>query len=280
MWPHMRWLTVVLVLLVSLRLAAAPPSAEKRAEAKLHYENGLRKFDVGKYDEAAEEFQSAYELIGDPVILYNIAQSFRVAQKYDKALLFYKNYLRRTGNPGNRGEVEQRIAEITAVLEQQKRATEAPPTGPIKSGEPTEKPPEPEPKPEVKPVEPPPIPPPPPERPKNARTLKITGIALLAVTAVSLGVGIGMSVAAGQASSDVEAAARSKVEFTPELRNKDADGRTFDVVGIAFYAVAGVCAVAGGVTLGLGLKGERAARASIAPVFGPSSAGIAVSGRF
>lgn len=275
----MRSLTAVLLLVFSLRIAAAAPTAEKRAEAKLHYENGLRKFDVGKYDEAAEEFQAAYEIVGDPVILYNIAQSFRVAQKYEKALLFYKNYLRRTGNPANRGEVEQRIGEITAVLEQQRRATEAPPTGPIKSGEPTEKPPEPEPKPVVKPVEPAPVPPPP-ERPANARTLKLTGIALAGVTAASLAVAIAMSVTAGQASSDVEAAARSKVEFTQALRNKESDGKTFDVVGIAFYAVAGACAVAAGVTLGLGLKGERAARASLVPTFGRDAAGVAILGRF
>ena len=74
--------------LVSTALAQTPPNDAQRAEARARYENGTRKFDVGKYDDAAREFQAAYEIVGAPEILFNIAQSLRLAGKYEQALLF------------------------------------------------------------------------------------------------------------------------------------------------------------------------------------------------
>jgi hypothetical protein len=123
-------------LIVVVSLTAAPARAQltpaKKAEARQHYENGSRKFDLTEYDDAAAEFKAAYELVGDPVILYNIAQSYRLARKHELALLFYKTYLRKVDSPANKAEVESRIADLTKVIAEQKRATEAPPTGTLK----------------------------------------------------------------------------------------------------------------------------------------------------
>jgi tetratricopeptide (TPR) repeat protein len=237
---------------------AAPPSSSSRAEAKQHYETGLLKFDVAKYDEAVEEFQKAYELIGDAAILYNIAQSYRLGQKYDKALVFYKNYLRRRPDAQNRAEVERRIAEMTEVLEKQKKATEAPPTGTIRPTELPEKPSEPEkPAEPVKPVKPEAAPEPPPPAPTNRRALIGAGAGLGGLAVVSLVVGGTLLGLAGSASQEVEQAAANRMEFTPALRDTDASGRSFNTAGIALLAVGGASAVAAAVVLGIGLKPPR-----------------------
>jgi tetratricopeptide (TPR) repeat protein len=278
------------------RPSEATPTPEQRSEAKAAYEEGLRKYDVGKWDEASELFQKAYELVGDPRILFNIAQSFRNGQRYEKAILFYKSYLRRMPNPPNRGEVEKRIAEMQEILEKQRRTSEAPPTG-INRPEPdkiTEQPPP------TQPTETPPAPPAPtpkvapaspemPSRPavddaeyrRRARTLRFAGIGVLAVGVVALATGGAMSGLALSASNDVETAAaqRGRV-FDASLQSKESNGKTFDVVGIAMYAVGGVAAAAGAALIGISFKKPPSERAMLSPSISPTSAGIVVGGVF
>src|SRR5438270_10952420 len=82
---------------------------DKKQQAREHYEAGARKFDIGKYDEAAAEFQAAYEIVGDPVLLYNIASSYQLAQNAERALFFYTSYLRTNATAPNRPEAQQRV---------------------------------------------------------------------------------------------------------------------------------------------------------------------------
>jgi hypothetical protein len=135
-------------------------SPEKRAEARQHYENGLRKYDLAKYDEAAAEFQAAYEVSGRPEILYNIAQSYRLGEKHEKALFFYKTFLRRMGDkakPELKAEIDRHIDELNKAVAEAKHASTSPPTGTIPSGDltgPVTPPPKPaESRPPPKPVE-------------------------------------------------------------------------------------------------------------------------------
>ncbi len=233
---------------------AAPARAQltpaKKAEARMHYENGSRKFDLTEYDDAAAEFKAAYELVGDPVILYNIAQSYRLARKHELALLFYKTYLRKVDSPPNKAEVESRIADLTKVIAEQKRATEAPPTGTLKPTDhhetpdhtqpvvvtppqpnntkvairekPVEKPVEkpierpiekPIVKPIEKPIEPPiekPIEKPRPVTPQRSPVMKYVGFGLAGLAVATLATGIAMTVLGKSAADDVVNAANSQ----------------------------------------------------------------------
>lgn len=63
----------------------------------------------------------------DPALLYNIAQSFRLANEPDKALFFYKSFLSSVPDTPNREEVNGRIAELERVVAEQKKAKERPP---------------------------------------------------------------------------------------------------------------------------------------------------------
>jgi tetratricopeptide (TPR) repeat protein len=287
MRARMRTILTILILVLSLpAFAAGPLTAEQREQGRLRYDAATRKFDLGKYDEAAEDFEAAYQIVGDPVILFNIAQSMRLAQKYEKALLFYRSYLRKAANPKNRGEVEKRIAEMSEAVERQKKISEAPPVGTLRSDE---KPFDPAPArvaPESPPLPSPASPPSPPsprvELVSPPRGLRYAGYALGGLTVASLAVGAAMSALAGNANDEVQRAnnARGQV-WTPALQDQDATARTYDTVAIASYVVAGAFAVATTVTLVLGFRKPRAVpMAQLAPMAGPGLGGLAVTGAF
>src|SRR4051812_14404983 len=50
----------------------------QKQEMKQHYERATRAYDLQKYGEAIDEYQKAYEIGGDPPMLYNIAQAYRL----------------------------------------------------------------------------------------------------------------------------------------------------------------------------------------------------------
>ena len=90
---------VVLGLLASVVLVSGILSAEAHAadpaseEARKHFQIGQDFFDVGRWDEAAAEFERAYALRKDPTLLYNMAQAYRRKGDAKRAIDLYKNYL-------------------------------------------------------------------------------------------------------------------------------------------------------------------------------------------
>jgi tetratricopeptide (TPR) repeat protein len=105
--------------------AAADPRA---AEAKQRYENGMAHFNLEEWDAAIEEWKSGYRAKPVAQFLYNIAQAYRLSKHYDEALSFYQRYLRADPKAPNRVEVEGHIAKLTALLAQERKTQNAPPT--------------------------------------------------------------------------------------------------------------------------------------------------------
>jgi tetratricopeptide (TPR) repeat protein len=290
--------TLAATLTLAALAAASPPARadgltqEQKVQARTHYETGSRKFDVGKYDEAAAEFEAAYEIVGDPVILYNIAQSYRLAQRHDRALAFYKTYLRKVPAANNRAEVESRISDLTKLIADAKRTTEAPPTGTLKptAGQverpvehPVEKPVE---KPEVEhPVEKPvekPVAEPQPEKPSPSRQplFRILAYTTGGVAVVMLGVGIGLAVAAQSNASSLEAAAKRGETFDSVLQGVQSRGQSYATGAIGAFVVAGVAAAGAGAFFYLGFRPQPSVNAQLVPMLSPSTTGLALIGRF
>jgi tetratricopeptide (TPR) repeat protein len=261
------------LLLATPPAAAADRPADKANIARQHYESGLRKFNVGKFAEAAEDFQAAYEVSGRDSLLFNIAQAWRQAKNYEKALFFYKAYMasfRRNDQwPPDRALIEERIQEATDQLAA-RPATPAPTTEP-KPTEPATPP--------AATTAPPvavattpatrtPASPPP-------RWMRPVGIGLVAVGAGALVGGGVLSALAGSASSDVE---KAHGEFTQSLYDTQQRGLTFQAAGIGLFVAGGVLVVAGAVPLALSLRKPRAY--AVAPSLAPTSAGLVMSGRY
>jgi tetratricopeptide (TPR) repeat protein len=86
-------------------------------------------YDLGEFQQAAEEYIIVYRLRAIPALLFNIAQAYRQGGDYEKAKQFYKAYLRESPNLKNKSTIEQAIREIDELLAKQKQAKERPPTG-------------------------------------------------------------------------------------------------------------------------------------------------------
>src|SRR3954470_7567082 len=121
---------------VWLVVAAAPAARadDPAAAAREHYQRGTTYYDLGKYGDAIREFEAAYEIKNDPALLYNLAQSHRLAGNSEQALHFYRTYLRRVPRPANRAEIEGRITALEQLVAQKNVTQTTPPNVTIPPG--------------------------------------------------------------------------------------------------------------------------------------------------
>lgn len=101
----------------TLASANAGSETDDLAKARRRFEKGQRLYDLRRYVESVPEFEAAYELSGDPVLLYNLAQSYRMAEKYPDALHYYRAYLKKVPKSARTEVVKRRIAELEATRE-------------------------------------------------------------------------------------------------------------------------------------------------------------------
>jgi hypothetical protein len=95
---------------------------ERNAAAKELYESGKKAYNLGEFDRAIELWKQGYDKKDDPIFLFNIAQAYRQKGDYQKAIFFYKSYLREDPTAKNRADVEALIADLDKI-------SKAPPNG-------------------------------------------------------------------------------------------------------------------------------------------------------
>jgi tetratricopeptide (TPR) repeat protein len=131
---------LLLATLAGLLALPAPARSEPRpsrdvVEAKARYRAGVAAYERGLLDEAIRSFQRAYELDPAPILLYNIAQSYRKKGESDQAVLFYRRYLEADPQTRNRARVLSRIDELegrrTSASLAAAAATVASPAAPV-----------------------------------------------------------------------------------------------------------------------------------------------------
>ncbi len=121
-----RLLTLVGVLLLATAGSARPVHADDRADARAHYEKATGAYALGRYGDAAAEFEAAFALKPDPAILYNAAQANRLAGKKERALELYRNYRRVYGRRAEHApDVDKHIAELEKAVENDRHVASA-----------------------------------------------------------------------------------------------------------------------------------------------------------
>ena len=110
---------------------------EATEQARRHYQEAQKQFDLGMWDTAVVEFTKAYELRPDPNFLYNMAQAYRRGGNLRRAIDLYKNYLIKVPKSPQRAEVEERIQSLQRQLDEEEREAKrtAPPLAPIATPE-------------------------------------------------------------------------------------------------------------------------------------------------
>jgi hypothetical protein len=116
----------LLAILFVGRSAVAKPDDARTVGAKEHYERGVAHFNLQEYPAAIEEFEAGYRLRPDPVFLYNLGQANRLSDRPERALYFYRAYLRTSEDPPNRKEVEGRIADLEKLIADKKTLAKPP----------------------------------------------------------------------------------------------------------------------------------------------------------
>jgi hypothetical protein len=117
---------VTLLSFIAAAVVAAPARADESNDAKTHYQKATAHYAVGEYKEAAQEYEAAYKAKQDPALLYNAAQSHRLANDNQKALLLYKNIVKLYPTSKYAAEAKDRIEK----LEQAIATTQSPPNQP------------------------------------------------------------------------------------------------------------------------------------------------------
>jgi hypothetical protein len=119
--PRGRQLVVALAL-VAAAIATSPRAlgqteqATKEA-AESEFKEGLRRLDAGDEEGARRSFLSAYSVLRDPSILYNLASTERLTGHPVEALQHYKLFVAdRTAAGGDRETALERIMELTALV--------------------------------------------------------------------------------------------------------------------------------------------------------------------
>jgi len=97
--------------------AEAPPPSADLVAAKQAYEEALRAFNLGQWDEAVAGFQKSYKLSGDAALLFNVAQAQRQAGHVKEAIIAYKAFLRERPATPNREMIEAKIKDLEASAE-------------------------------------------------------------------------------------------------------------------------------------------------------------------
>jgi len=269
------WLRGLSSVVVSAALICAAPvtasaqdkDADNKAAAKEHWSRGTSFYDLGRYDQAITEFEAAYQLKNDPAFLFNLAQAYRMAGKHERAVHFYKTYLRYVPKAPNRADIEEKIRTGEQLAAQQAAGTLPPPTTTTPPPGTTTPPPGsttpppgtglgtvPTPPGELPPVETPPpgyMPPTTETTVDPGRKFRIAGLATAGAGTLMYLLAIYQWRRAAGASSDIEAAARVGLPFDPATQERGQSAETQQAV----WFVLGTLALAGGV--GLWYYGNR-----------------------
>src|SRR5207244_12795144 len=85
--------------------------AQDFAAAGRHFAAAQEAFGQSKFAQAAQEYQAAYDITHDPVLLFNIGESWQRAGDGPKALRSHRAYLAAQPTASDRPEVERRLKE-------------------------------------------------------------------------------------------------------------------------------------------------------------------------
>jgi len=118
------------IIAATLLAAQAPVwGAAPSKDARRIYEEATAAFGLGRYAEAAEKYEAAFSLRPDPALLYNAAQSYRLAGNKARALELYRNYVRLYADGTNAEDARSHVAALKKAIEDE-RPPSAPPVAP------------------------------------------------------------------------------------------------------------------------------------------------------
>lgn len=97
--------------------ASVKDQTPQEKDANRHFKSGVTLFGEQKFTEALAEFERAYELAPNPIVLYNMASCHRELSHYAEAVRLYNRFLSETeGKDGTAARLTAAKAELDDIL--------------------------------------------------------------------------------------------------------------------------------------------------------------------
>ena len=234
----MKPIVFIVVLAAIARVGHADPKVQPNVQAKADvlFEKAQADYQAGQFQAAIELFKQAYELIHDPVYLFNVAQSYRKVLDCEAAFDYYNRYLNDLPNADNKVKVQQWLAELQPCVEQRQKEHDA-----AKRGEAAE---------QARlddeqrrkraaaaPHE---------QTVDNGGPFRIAGLATAGLGAAGILVGVIYGVKGANAKSDLATQCMPGCDWsTAAIQQKDADGKHDNTLTKVGYVGGGIAAVIG-----------------------------------
>jgi tetratricopeptide (TPR) repeat protein len=269
---------IACTLLATVAPAPAHAGDDTTRAAREHFNRGRKLYDLQRFPEAAAEYEKAYELRDDPSLLFNIGQAYRGAGEAQKALGFYRAFLRRVPDAPNAAITRTLIEDLRKTLDEQRKAQEQQQQQQQQQQQAEEKP-QPTPTPTPTPLPTPPPGPPPVDQQQLAqgKKLRLIGIGVGAFGVAALAVGGAMAGLTASVNDDLN---HPKQTTPPPLysHSLESTGRTYQTLSYTFFAVGGAALVGGVATILVGQqKIKRSSHYAFAPMIAPGTAGLTFS---
>ena len=93
--------------------AQSEPTAEAtETPAQAAYRAGVEHFKAKRFEDAVREFNKAYRLDPNPVLVFNMARAFEELKQYEAAIEFYRRYLTMAPDAPDRQTVEDSLRTL------------------------------------------------------------------------------------------------------------------------------------------------------------------------
>lgn len=244
---------LVLALAAGVAHGEPPVDAKTQASANALFQQGQTHYQTGDYAAAIDQFKAAYDLVHDPVYLFNIAQSYRKTFDCVAAADYYRKYLAAAPAAPNKAKVDdwlrelqpcvdQRTAEAARAAHDQAARDQAARAAAEHAAKPA---------------------PPPPRMVivDDGRTYRIAGLAAGGVGAVGLAIGIGFAAHGSSLASSVQGACGNGCSWDQHAGDDSAGHRANTLSAIGFIG-GGLAAIAG---VGLYYYGHSRAAIEVTP---------------
>ena len=250
----------VLAVFLTLSLTRIASADDAQSKADVFFQKGQQDYQNNKFQAAIELFKDAYELVHDPVYLFNIAQSYRKAADCINAADYYGKYLQEAPTAPNAEVVKQWMRELQPCVDQQrKRELEAAKRAEdLAKREHDDK---------VQPVTPPPVVTVDRDEGSGLRT---AGLMVSGVGAIGLVIGVSETVRGSSLQSGLAAACKTSCTYD-QIKSLDDAGHRANTIAAVGYIAGGVALAAG---VGLYLYGmSKVEHVTVTPEPGGATVG-------
>jgi tetratricopeptide (TPR) repeat protein len=97
--------------------AAGDPAPAQRARAAARFKQGQEFFKLGDYERAIGEYQAAYELSQEPLLIFNVGLCHDRARRPELALAAFQRYLELAPSGGVADEAREYVARLVPIVD-------------------------------------------------------------------------------------------------------------------------------------------------------------------